>query len=121
MLCWLPFVTFPSVHANCWFAGKTRNTKDNCYGAVSPLFPGLARAANVPEGIPTCLGHCRSIERGNNRCLSPLLEKLTDTPASFCAVLNSLGENKESYSQEVSGVTRAKAKFYKAAGTTDLE
>ena len=101
VLCWLSLATFPSVHANCWFAGKTRNTKDTCYGAVSPLSPGLARAANVPEETPTCLGHRRSIEREDNRCSSPLLEKhskkLTDIPASFYAMLNSRGENKENY------------------------
>ena len=101
VLCWLSLATFPSVHANCWFAGKTRNTKDTCYGAVSPLSPGLERAANVPEGTPNCLGHRRSIEREDNRCSSPLLEKhskkLTDIPASFYAMLNSRRENKENY------------------------
>ncbi|KAK2565282.1 hypothetical protein P5673_011239 [Acropora cervicornis] len=35
VLCWLSLATFPSVHANCWFAGKTKNTKHTCYGAVS--------------------------------------------------------------------------------------
>ena len=120
VLCWLSLATFPSVHANCWFAGKTRNTKDTCYGAVSPLSTGLARAANVPEGTPTCLGHCRSIEReDDNRCSSPLPEKhskkLTDIPASLYAVLNSwIGEKtKKITAQEVSGVTRAKESFTK--------
>ena len=37
VLCWLSLATFPSVHANCCFAGKIRNTKHTCYGAVSPL------------------------------------------------------------------------------------
>ena len=101
VLCWLALATFPSVLANCRLAGKTRNTKDTWYGAVSPLSPGLARAANVSEGTPTCLGHRRSMEREDNRCSSPLLEKhskkLTDIPASFYAVLNSRGENKENY------------------------
>ena len=70
--------------------------KDTCYGAVSPLSPGLARAANVQEGTPTCLGHRRSIGREDNRCSSPLpekhLKKLTDIPASLYAVLNTLDE-----------------------------
>ena len=100
VLCWRALATFPSVHANCWFSGKTRNTKDT-YGVVSPLSPGLARAANVPEGTPTCLGYRRSIEREDNGCSSPLPEKhskkLTDIPASHYAVLNSRGKNKENY------------------------
>ena len=79
VLCWLSLATFPSVHANCWFAGKTRNTKDTCYGAVSPLSPGLARAANVPEETPTCLGHRRLIEREYNRSLLTPRETLEET------------------------------------------
>ena len=118
LLCSLSLATIPSVHANCWFAGKTRKTKHTCHGAVSPLSPGLARAANVPEATPTCLGHCRSIEREDNRCSSPLLEehskKLTDIPASLYAVLNSRGgETKKITAKEVSGVTRAKESLTK--------
>ena len=124
VLCWLSLATFPSAHANCWFAGKTRNTKDTCYGAVSPLSTGLARAANVPEGTPTCLGHRRSIEREDNRCSSPLPEKhskkLTDIPASLYAVLNSRGENKENYCPGSKWCHACKRKFYKEAGTTDV-
>ena len=117
LLCWLSLATFPSVHANCWLAGKTWNTKYTCYGAVSPLSPGLARVANVPEATPTCLAHCQSIEREDNRCSSPLLEKhskkLTDIPASLYAVLNSRGKTKKITAQEVSGVTRTKESFTK--------
>ena len=124
LLCWFSLATFPSVHANCWFAGETRNTKDTCYGAVSRLSPGMARAANVPEGTPTCLGHRRSIEREDNRCSWPLLEKhsktLTDNPASLCAVLNSRGENKENYCSGSKWCHACKRKFYKEAGTTDV-
>ena len=124
VLCWLSLATFSSVHANCWFAGKTRNSKESCYGAVSPLSPGLARAANVPKGTPTCLRHRRSIEREDNRCSSSLLEKhskkLTDIPASLYAVLNSGGENKENYCPGSKWCHACKRKFYKEAGTTDV-
>ena len=90
-----------------------------CYGAVSPLSPGLTRAANIPEGTPTCLGNCRWIEREDNHCSSPLLEKhskkLTDIPASFYAVLNSWGENKENYCPGSKWCHACKRKFYKEA------
>ena len=114
MLCWLSLATFPSVHANCWFAGKTRNTKNTCYGAVSPLSPGLARAA-------TCLGHRRSIER-DNRCslLEKHSKKLADIPASLYAVLNSRGENKENYCPGSKWCHACKRKFYNVTGTTDV-
>ena len=102
------------------FAGKTRNTKHTCYGAVTPLSPGLARA-HVPEGTPTCLGHRRSIEREDNRCSSPLLsKKLTDIPASLYAVLNSRGGNKENYCPGSKWCHACKRKFYKEAGTTNV-
>ena len=123
-MCWLSLATFPSVHANCWFAGKTRNTKHTCYGAVSPLSPGLTRAANVPEGTPTYLGHRRSIQREDNRCSSPLLEKhskkLTDIPASLYAVLNSRGGDKENYCPGSKWCHACKRKYYKEAGTTEV-
>ena len=103
---------------------ETRNTKDTCYGAVSPLSQGLARAANVPEGTLTCLGHRRSIEREDNRCSSPLPEKhsrkLTDIPASLYVVLNSRGENKENYCPGSKWCHACKRRFYKEAGTTDV-
>ena len=114
LLCWLSLATIPSVYANFWFAGKTRNTKHTCYGAVSSLSPGLARAANVPEATPTRLGH-----------RSPLLEKhskkLIDIPASLYAVLNSRGENKENYCPGSKWGHTCKRKFDKEAGTTDVK
>ena len=125
LLCWLSLAMFPSVHANCWLASKTRNTKHTCYGAVSPLSPGLARVANVPEATPTCLAHCRSIEREDNRCSSPLLEKhskkLTGIPASLYAVLNSRGENRENYCPGSKWCHTCKRRFDKEAGTTDVK
>ena len=114
LLCWLSLATIPSVYANVWFAGKTRNTQHTCYGAVSPLSPGLARAANVPEATPTCLGH-----------RSPLLEKhskkLTDIPANLYAVLNGRGENKENYCPGSKWCHTCKRKFDKEASTTDMK
>ena len=111
LLSWLSLATIPSVYANFWFAGKTRNTKHTCYGAVSLLSPGLARAANVPEAAPTCLGH-----------RSPLLEKhskkLTDIPANLYAVLNGQGENKENYCPGSKSCHPCKRKFDKEAGET---
>ena len=70
VLCWLFLATFPSVFG-CWFAGKTRNTKEACYGDSKPIPPGLTRAANVPEDTLVCLRHCRVIERQDSRCSSP--------------------------------------------------
>ena len=118
LLCWLSLATFSSVYSNCWFAGKTRNTKESCCGVVSPLSSGLARAANVPEGTPTCLRHRRSIEREDNRCSSPLLDKhskkLTEIPVSLYPVLNILAEKKRKITaREVSGVMLAKESFPK--------
>ena len=114
LLCWLSLAAIPSVHANCWFACKTRNTKHTCYGAVSPLSPGLARAGNVPKATPTCLRH-----------RSPLLEKhskkLTDIPARLYAVLNSRGENNENYCPGSKWCHTCKRKFDKEAGTTDVK
>ena len=105
LLCWLSLATIPSVYAKFWFAGKTRNTKHTCYGAVSPL---------SPEATPTCLGH-----------RSPLLEKhskkLTDIPANLYAVLNGRGENKENYCPGSKWCHMCKRKFDKEAGTTDVE
>ncbi len=56
--------------AECWLAGKTRNTKEVCYGKCSPLTPGLTRAANLPEETLVCLYHLRAIERQDDRCSS---------------------------------------------------
>lgn len=97
-LCWLVLATLSSVNSNCWFAGKTRNTEEVCYGEIKPLPPGLARAANVPEETTTCLRHRRLIETRDNRCSSPLLDrhsrKLVTIPVSLYDVLDSYGENK---------------------------
>lgn len=101
VLCWLFLAHFSSVYGNCWFSGKTRNTKEVCYGEISPLPPGLARRANVPAEIPTCVGHRRSIERQDNLCSSPLLDrdtkKLAAIPVRLYAVLDKYGQSKENY------------------------
>ena len=39
-LRWLFFVPFSLVNSHCWFAGKTRNTNERCYGDIMPLWQG---------------------------------------------------------------------------------
>ena len=34
------FVPFSLVNSHCWFAGKTRNTNERCYGDIMPLWQG---------------------------------------------------------------------------------
>ena len=107
LLCWLSLATIPSVYANFWFAGKTRNTKHTCYSAVSPLSPGLARAANVPKATPTCLRHRLPLQEKHSK-------KLTDIPASLYMLCWTVGgKTKKITAQEVSGVTRAKESLTK--------
>ena len=115
-LCWLFFVPFSLVSSSCWFAGKTRNTNESCYGKIMPLSPGLARAANVPEQTLACLRHRRRLERQDNRCSSPLLERhtkrLADIPMRVYEVLNIYGENKENYRPGGKWCYACKKEFY---------
>ena len=70
-LPWRFFVPFSLVNSNCWFAGKTRNASERCYGDM-PLWQGwrelrmifmhlyihdvmhMGSSQLVPYGVETC-------------------------------------------------------------------
>lgn len=119
------FGLLPSICAECWLAGKTRNTKEVCYGKCSPLTPSLARAANLPEGTLVCLYHRRSIEREDDRCSSPFKErhskKLTVIPVRLYGLLDRKGKEKTNYHPGSKWCYSSKSVFYKnAEGDCDM-
>ena len=111
VLCWLFLATLPSVFGR-WFAGKTRNTKEACYGDSKPIPPGLARAANA-----TCLRHRRVIERQDSRCSSPFQgqhsKKLVEIPVSLNGIIDNYGKQNENYRPGSKWCHGCKGKFYK--------
>ena len=115
-LCWLFLATLPSIFG-CWFAGKTRNSKETCYGDTKLLPPGLARAAKVPEHALVCLRHRRVIERQDNRCSSPFegqhSKKLAEIPVSVYRVIDNYGKGNENYRPGSKWCNACKGKFYK--------
>ena len=119
VLCWLFLVTCSPVSSKCLFAGKTRNSKEVCYGDSRPLPPALARAANLPEQTLVCLRHRRSIERQDSRCSSPFQErhskKLTLIPVSLYSILDTQGKQNPKYQPGSKWCNACKAKFYKNA------
>ncbi|CAH3108737.1 unnamed protein product [Porites lobata] len=114
--CWLFIVILPSVFG-CWFSGRTRNSKEDCYGPSKPLPPGLARAAELPEHTIVCLRHLRMIESQDNRCSAPFQEKhskkLTEIPATHYGIIDNYGRKNENFRPGSKWCHACKRKFYK--------
>lgn len=114
--CWLFTVILPSVFG-CRFSGRTRNSKEACYGPGKPLPPGLARAAELPEHTIVCRRHLRMIESQNNRCSAPFQEKhskkLTEIPATHYEIIDNYGRKNENFRPEASGAKLVKESFTK--------
>ena len=124
-LCWFFLAIFRFISANCWLAGKTRNSNEICYGRCQPLTPGLARTANLPEETMVCLRHRRAIERQDDRCSSPFEErhskKLTAIPVSLYGILDKKGKTNKNYQPGSKWCNACKGKFYKnAEGDSDV-
>lgn len=114
--CWLFIVILPSVFG-CWFSGRTRNSKEDCYGPSKPLPPGLARASELPEHTIVCLRHLRMIESQDNRCSAPFQEKhskkLTEIPATHYGIIDNYGRKNENFRPGSKWCHACKRKFYK--------
>ena len=97
--------------------GRTRNSKEACYGPGKPLPPGLARAAELPEHTIVCRRHLRMIESQNNRCSAPFQEKhskkLTEIPATHYEIIDNYGRKNENFRPGSKWCQACKRKFYK--------
>lgn len=84
----------------CWFAGKTRNSKEECHGDFRSLTP--ARASNLPEETETVF-FTTLLSDGKTRqsLLSPVegrhLEKLTEISVSLNSILDLQGKENSEY------------------------
>ena len=117
VLCSLSLATFPSVHANCWFAGKTRNTKHTCYGTVS-LYLQVWRERRTFQKDHRRVSD--TVDRSREKTIAAhrlswrnTQRKWQTFQPAFMLCWTVEGETKKITAQEVSGVTRAKESIIK--------
>ena len=120
-LCCLVLVTlaFPSAcNEDCWFAKKTRGSKDVCYGDVRPLAADLSRVLGVEPGVGyACLKHRRALDKEDERCSSALSrshsKKLSTIPQKLYQFFDERGKTVVNYRPGGKWCNKCRTSYYR--------